>query len=271
MTVTENTAGERRVHVDVEVAGTPAEVWDAIATGPGVSSWFVDTQFESRGAEPQLVRSDFGPGMQSVATITSWDPPRRFTTESADLGEGAPLVHTTWTIESRANGTCAVRVVHAVHTDRKDWDAHLAAWESGWPAFFHLLQLTLAHFRGAACATCYFSATADAADGAWQRLAAQLGLEGVSLGERFEATSAAPPLAGVVERTAEDKERVLRLERPAPGLVHLFVMPHGATSTVWLRFNYFGAAADNTLERERPAWQAWFQALFPSKSPEQPS
>ena len=31
-----------------EVPGTPDEVWQAIATGPGISSWFVPTKFEDR-------------------------------------------------------------------------------------------------------------------------------------------------------------------------------------------------------------------------------
>ena len=30
--------------VEVEVPGTPEQVWNAIATGPGISSWFVPTE-----------------------------------------------------------------------------------------------------------------------------------------------------------------------------------------------------------------------------------
>lgn len=33
--------GRRSVEVEFEVNGTPEEVWQAIAIGPGVSSWFV--------------------------------------------------------------------------------------------------------------------------------------------------------------------------------------------------------------------------------------
>lgn len=29
----------RRIELDVEVPGTPEEVWHAIATGPSISSW----------------------------------------------------------------------------------------------------------------------------------------------------------------------------------------------------------------------------------------
>ena len=37
-------SGRRWVQVEVEVHGTPEEVWQALATGPGISSWFVATE-----------------------------------------------------------------------------------------------------------------------------------------------------------------------------------------------------------------------------------
>src|SRR2546425_795851 len=43
MSVKKEASGRRSVQVEVEVPGTPEEVWQAIATGPGVSSWFVPT------------------------------------------------------------------------------------------------------------------------------------------------------------------------------------------------------------------------------------
>ena len=39
MSVKKEASGRRSVQVEVEVPGTPEEVWQAIATGPGVSSW----------------------------------------------------------------------------------------------------------------------------------------------------------------------------------------------------------------------------------------
>jgi hypothetical protein len=38
MSVKIEASGRRSVQVDVEVPGTPEEVWKAIATGPGISS-----------------------------------------------------------------------------------------------------------------------------------------------------------------------------------------------------------------------------------------
>ena len=48
MTVHKDDSGRRWVQAEVEVPGTPEEVWQAIATGPGISSWFVPTELERR-------------------------------------------------------------------------------------------------------------------------------------------------------------------------------------------------------------------------------
>ena len=58
MSVKKEASGRRSVQVEVEVPGTPEEVWQAIATGPGVSSWFVPTEVRDDGT----VVSHFGPG-----------------------------------------------------------------------------------------------------------------------------------------------------------------------------------------------------------------
>ena len=48
MSVKKEASGRRSIQVEVEVPGTPEEVWQAIATGPGISSWFVPAEFEMR-------------------------------------------------------------------------------------------------------------------------------------------------------------------------------------------------------------------------------
>ena len=37
---------ERSIELEIEVPGTPEEVWRAIATGPGISSWYVPHRVE---------------------------------------------------------------------------------------------------------------------------------------------------------------------------------------------------------------------------------
>ena len=68
---------------------------------------------------------DFGPsaGMESLSTVTAWDPPHRFAADSRDdMGPDDPTVATEWIVEARSGGACVVRVVHSWFTSSDDWD-----------------------------------------------------------------------------------------------------------------------------------------------------
>ena len=88
---------------DVEVGATPEEVWEAIATGPGMDSWFMG-QSEVEPREGGRARWSIG-GYTEDSTVTIWDPPKRFvntgtgdrmelstgsTTASRTAGRGGP-------------------------------------------------------------------------------------------------------------------------------------------------------------------------------------
>jgi uncharacterized protein YndB with AHSA1/START domain len=146
MSVKIEASGRRSIQVEVEVPGRPEQVWKAIATGPGVSAWFVPTEIEER--EGGAIVSHFGPGMESRATATAWEPPHRFAAESADLGPKAPPLATEWTVEALSGGSCVVRVVHSLVASSADWDDQLTSIESGWPNFFRELRSYLSG-RGA--------------------------------------------------------------------------------------------------------------------------
>ena len=90
MSVKKEASGRRSVQVEVVVPGTPEEVWQAIATGPGVSSWFVPTEFEESDGRPVAVRSNFGPGLVPRSAVTAWDPPRMFSAQGEGWGGSPP-------------------------------------------------------------------------------------------------------------------------------------------------------------------------------------
>jgi hypothetical protein len=48
MSVKKEPSGRRSVEVEIEVPGTPGDVWQAIAAGPGISSGFVPAEVEGR-------------------------------------------------------------------------------------------------------------------------------------------------------------------------------------------------------------------------------
>ena len=76
-------------------------VWQGIATGPGVSSWFIPTEVRNDGT----IVSKIGWGMEMVATRTAWDP-RGGSPKIVRAGSQAPPMAAEWIVEVRAGGRC---------------------------------------------------------------------------------------------------------------------------------------------------------------------
>ena len=262
MSVRKEANGRRSVQVEVEVPGTPEQVWEAIATGPGVSAWFVPTEVDGRvgGA----VTSHFGAGMDSVKTITEWDAPHRFVAEGS-WGPNAPTIATEWIVEARGGGTCTVRVVHSLFAETDDWDDQLTGVESGWPSFFRILRLYLEHYAGQPSSQIQLLAM-PAASGAWEKLADALNLAGTAPGERRSAGDGAPPLSGIVEPVSAggNPQALLRVDVPAPGAVFASACPVGEKAFVTVSFYLYGDTAAAVAARDQSAWTAWMTNLFPA-------
>ena len=262
MSVKKEANGRRSVQVEVEVPGTPEQVWQAIATGPGQGAWFVPAEVDGRIGG--TVTHHFGGGMDSDSTITEWDAPHRFTAEGS-WGPNAPTVATEWIVEARGGGTCLVRVVHSLFAETDDWDDQLTGVESGWPSFFRILRLYLERFAGQPSSQIQLVAM-PAASGAWEKLAGALNLAGAAPGERRDAGDGAPPLSGIVEsvNTAGHPHTLLRVDLPAPGAVFATVCPAGEKAFVSVSIYLYGDTAAAVVARDQPAWTAWMKELFPA-------
>jgi uncharacterized protein YndB with AHSA1/START domain len=263
MPVQKEPSGRRSVQAEVEVPGTPEQVWQAIATGPGISSWFVPTEVDA-GVGGTAV-SHFGPGssMDSVAAITAWEPPRRFV---ASTEEGPGPVATEWTVEARDGGTCIVRVVHSWFASTDEWDEQFEGHTYGWQGFFRILRLYLTHFGGQPCSAFQLMGVApEPTAEAWGTLTGALGLNGAVVGQRVGASADAPPLAGSVEDVGptEYPGLLLRLDTPGPGIAHLFALPMGGQVYLPVRLFLYGDTAAVAAAQAEPAWQAWMNERFP--------
>jgi uncharacterized protein YndB with AHSA1/START domain len=262
MSVKKEANGRRSVQVEVEVPGTPEQVWQAIAAGPGVSAWFVPAEIDGRIGG--TVTHHFGGGMDSDSTITEWDAPHRFAADGS-WGPNAPTIATEWIVEARGGGTCIVRVVHSLFAETDDWDGQLTGVESGWPSFFRILRMYLEHFPGQPSSQIQIMAMPDAS-GAWEKLTGALNLAGAAPGERRAAGDSAPPLSGIVEsvNTSGSPHTLLRVDLPAPGAVLAAACPAGGKAWVTVGFYLYGDTAAAVVAREQSAWTAWMTNLFPA-------
>ena len=256
--------GRRSVTVEVEAEGSAEEVWRAIATGPGISSWFVPAEIDSDAVgQPTRMVCNFGPGMDSVATVTEWNAPRSFAVESRDFVVGGPPVATVWSVEEGAGGTCVVRVEHSLFTDGDEYDGSLVGVEAGWPAFFRILQIYMADFRGQPCALLDLPGVASRESPAWDTLAAGLGIAAAKSGQSRSAPADAPQFAGLVDRVPDEAEVIIRLDEPTSGVAHLFAMPADDLFIMSVRLYLYGEDAAEVVARDKPGWKAWMQERFP--------
>lgn len=236
---------DRRIDISVEVPGTPEEVWQAIATGPGISSWFVPHEVDGR--EGGRVRTDFGGGLVDAAAVTVWDPQRRVVFQ----GAGDRGLAFEWLVEARGGDACVVRLVCTGFGPEEDWDAEFHGMGEGWPLFLENLRLHLTHFRGELAQAIIPSGMVPGTpDSAFTALCAGLGVASdLRVGSRLHAAAdSAPPLSGTVAATtATGRTRAyhLVLDSPASGTALLTAEQAGdmATLSLWL-YLYGDAARD---------------------------
>jgi uncharacterized protein YndB with AHSA1/START domain len=261
------TSQHRRLEASIEVPGTPEQVWEAIATGPGITAWFMPTEVEEH--EGGAVRMDHGPAVQSTAVVSAWERPHRFAYEEEwqpTEEAGGHRIATEFLVEARGGGTCVVRVVMSGFGEGDDWDRAMESFRGGWETALEGLRLYLAHFPGQHASPIAVSGvTKDGSpDEIWQSFTAALGL-----GEAAEGQHAAtkgpgvPAFSGRVERV-EERMLTLVLDEPAPGVGFLGVGGPADDVFTIVRAQLFGEGADAVAAREQPAWKAWMDEHFPS-------
>lgn len=67
------TEQRRSLEHEIEVEGTPEQVWRAIATGPGISSWYVPHTVEERTGGAASARFGSAPEMEVPGRVAAWE------------------------------------------------------------------------------------------------------------------------------------------------------------------------------------------------------
>ena len=255
-----NPSTPHHFEIEFEVPGSPDEVWQAIATAGGISSWMMPTELDGRvgGA----VTFHMGPEAQSHGQVTAFEPGRRIVYEedwATLVGQSGadvtPLV-SEFLVEARSGGTCVVRVVTSAFGTGADWENEFFAEMSrGWAPMLDNLRLYMTHFRGDHATQLWASATCGGTpEVTIVAVRDALGIAG-AVGEACTARD----LDGIVERALE-YHFLIRVERPLTGMLSFFAYDSGESTTVQLIGYLFGTDPASYVAREQQAWCEWLAA-----------
>ncbi|MEV7971222.1 SRPBCC domain-containing protein [Sphaerisporangium sp. NPDC088356] len=243
---------EFELRKQVTLEATPEQVWEAIATGPGVDSWFMGRN-EIEPREGGATRQYFG-DFPVEATVTAWEPSKRFGFRSDKNPDGSFMAFE-YLIEGRDQGSTVLRLVQSgILGD--DWDAEYDALNRGWDMYLHTLDQYLTHFPGRS-AVVVFGARPKTGGGEpmWQVLERGLGLPGpVTRGERVRLTpEGLDPIDGVADYATPGFLGV----RTEDGLYRFI---QGMHETLVVGHHIFADVDPMKTER---AWQEWLGRLLP--------
>ncbi|NYF54401.1 SRPBCC family protein [Micromonospora purpureochromogenes] len=240
---------------DIALPGTPEQVWAAIATGPGIDSWFMGrSEVEPReGGRTRFTMA----GEVAESTVTAWEPGKRFAYRS-DPGPDGTFMAIEYLIEGREQGGTVLRLVQSgVLGD--NWETEYEAMRTGWDMYLETLAAYLAHFAGrAGTPVAAFRPGAGEPDQVWAAVGGAFGLTGpVTGGEpvRLELPGL-PPVDGVVDLVGLPTYFGVRTSDALYRFLH-----SGTDRGNVLVLGHHLFAADSDPARAEQAWQDWLTRL----------
>lgn len=263
MPVHHDDSGRRWVELEFILPGTPEQLWHAMATGPGMSSWFTPTVVDEKIGGTIEFDMD---GEPSYGTVTAWDPPTRFAYEERDWNGDAPALATEVVITSRSGDNCVVRMVHSLFTSRDDWDDEMEGFEQGWVGCFEVLRCYLENFAGKPAASIRATASSSApVSDVWARLTGALDLSGADHGQKRRSPDSAPRFSGVVQRVHQAqgvREMTLVIDEPAAGVISVGSCRVGEHTHAAVGVFLYGDDASAVAAEEQSLWSGWFERMF---------
>ncbi|HYQ62805.1 SRPBCC domain-containing protein [Actinophytocola sp.] len=221
---------------ELHVDATPDQVWDAVATGPGIDSWFMGRNDVDPG---QTIRTAFG-DYTPEHPVTAWEPGHR-------LAYGTDRVAYEFLIEGRDRGSTVLRITAAGFLPGDDWADEYDAMTKGHAMFFHTLATYLDHFAGrtATPVTAFGPSITD-----WPRTRGRLMTAIGRDGDRVRfAPKGLPGIDGTVYFENDDTVGIRTDDA-------LYRFLRGFRGPVMACHHIFGETT-GTTETTEQAWQAW--------------
>ena len=228
----------------------PETVWQAIATGPGLSSWFMGaTEVDPGGG---VVRTTMGSYSQE-SRIGAYEPGRHFSFAGVESVDGR-FFAMEFLIEAGAGGSTVLRIVSSGFLPDDDWEAEFEAMLAGGRMYRHTLVEYLTHFVGKQAIAVTASTPFGDLDRRWEAIAADLGATGTEApGDRVVLTpTGLPAIEGVVDWATRDTLGVRSTDA-----LYRFYRGYYAAGVGHHLFSSSAGSASTSL------WQDWLDSTAP--------
>jgi uncharacterized protein YndB with AHSA1/START domain len=242
---------EFEIRESAEIDATPEETWAAIATGPGIDSWFMGRN-EVESGVGGTVRGAFA-GYEPEFSIREWDPPARLAYGGESGPDGRKIAYE-FLVEGRAGGSSVVRCVTSGFLPGDDWEDEFEAMTAGGALFFRTLVEYVGHFTGrsAVPVTAFGPPVADW-DRLWAGLGSALGLSArPAEGDRVRISRDGSAVDGVVY-TVNDQAVGIRTADA------LYCFLEGFRGPLVANHHVFAAGLDTAAEED--SWSRWLADL----------
>jgi uncharacterized protein YndB with AHSA1/START domain len=233
---------------EITVDATPEQVWEAIASGPGVDSWLMGrTEVES--ASKTITFTMFGE--VSTGTITVWEPGHRYAWQEDTNPDGTFTAYE-WLIEARDGGGAVVRVVHSGLLG-ENWEAEYNGLTLGDQAHLKKLAVYLEQFAPRTATASLFMPGPITKD-SWAAMTAAVGVsEDAADGQPARlSVPGIEPVDGTVEFVVSQSVVGIRTDDA------MYMLIHGYNGMVGTTAQFFD---DRDPSTETEAWQNWLGGL----------
>lgn len=246
--------GGRRVACRVPLPAAPTVVWDAVATGEGISSWFVPCALEPQVggrivqfADPGAPDPTTGPEAAAeamltatVGEITAYSPPAGsvpgdFTfAERNWMGEGVPVPpwETSCSVASDGEGGTVLTLRSGFDSGGQLAEESVDGSVSGWAQSLTVLAHRLTHrpADGVVTVDAATDPVASSVPELWSRVIGRLVTPAAGAGTAGDtgAVARSGEVGGIVA-SSSDASTLIVLSAPVDGVLELYAFPAGDT------------------------------------------